>query len=1109
MANLDYSTFGNNWYYSTIKTSGSTGLAGISTSSTGQYITAAYIDSIFVSSDYGSTWTRRVLLNSSEVISDVAISESGQMQLFVTYSNPGIIYKSNDYGTTWNAKVGYRYFNSIAMSASGEICISASDIGGATSYLGLYISYNSGNNWLKTEAPTYASFNNSFYGYYDAAISSSGQYITGVTRYIYIWYSNNYGKDWRLANAPEIQYYRVAMSSSGQYQTAITFSGGIYYSINYGVDWIQSNAISSQGYWGISISSSGQYQVVNTSLNKIFVSSNYGATWTLKYTNDISIYGLSIASNGNYILTLTGYNLLKSVMNTITTSGFGDTWVSTQIQDQGNLRNFSSSITGEYQMIVYKDSVYISKNFGISFSSSSSGISGFPIFGYDISGNFVLLNELNNFAFTGSISSSGDKMVVATSYYGLFENFPVYPSGRLYQSSDYGLTWTQLYNGTRINHVAISSDGSTIVATQTPHYQTGSSNSQFYTTSMRRLIIFNRFYSGTISTAPVSGSVPSYTVVWNYVHAAVSSTGAYITACTGELRYITTYTFPFPRTIGSTYSNNGYLYRSSNYGQTWTQVPLNLEYRKVEMSESGQYQIATAYQRSTTNTTIYKSSDYGVNWSLSYTLSSGSISNIKISPSGTNQVFTTSTNDIYVSINGGDTWISKYTYSDYSDSLLNINNILPERNYIYILASDYNLLQSNTTRLLNYSTFGNSWKYIPILGTSGTPSQIAVSSASEYKLAIYNSSVLLDNGNGVFGLISTIDPSILYMSSAISQFGEIMLISALSGSNTSIPGFVYESVNYGSTWTKVYTGYFSRVKISENGLTRIACDNSNPNINLLGLYIYHYLTYPSWTKSTAPTFLSPYYFTYYDAAVSSCGRYIAATSSPQFNINYIIQNNSGFIVRSSDYGTNWNYTNISPSIPTYFRRIAMSSSGKYLTIIPEGSGYGIYYSNDMGISFIKSNAIVNESYLDINMSSTGQYQVVNTVSNKIYVSLDYGVSWTLKYTHNTSLSSLVVSTFGDYIYSLSGTNILQSTTFDTSVNTIFMNTNDLSYNSILDIDKIDIKNEPIKYCKDANCQKSETQKNLKKFNTSTNTTKQSKAMRYAQYIRQNSPSTSR
>jgi len=42
----------------------------------------------------------------------------------------------------------------------------------------------------------------------------------------------------------------------------------------------------------------------------------------------------------------------------------------------------------------------------------------------------------------------------------------------------------------------------------------------------------------------------------------------------------------------------------------------------------------------------------------------------------------------------------------------------------------------------------------------------------------------------------------------------------------------------------------------------------------------------------------------------------------------------------------------------------------------------------------------------------------------------------------------------------------------------------------------------LKYCTAAECQKTETQKNLKKFNTATNSTQQSKAMRYAQYIRQ-------
>jgi hypothetical protein len=45
-------------------------------------------------------------------------------------------------------------------------------------------------------------------------------------------------------------------------------------------------------------------------------------------------------------------------------------------------------------------------------------------------------------------------------------------------------------------------------------------------------------------------------------------------------------------------------------------------------------------------------------------------------------------------------------------------------------------------------------------------------------------------------------------------------------------------------------------------------------------------------------------------------------------------------------------------------------------------------------------------------------------------------------------------------------------------------------------------NDIVKYCTAAECQKAETQKNLKKFNTATNSTQQTKAMRYAQYIRQ-------
>jgi hypothetical protein len=48
-------------------------------------------------------------------------------------------------------------------------------------------------------------------------------------------------------------------------------------------------------------------------------------------------------------------------------------------------------------------------------------------------------------------------------------------------------------------------------------------------------------------------------------------------------------------------------------------------------------------------------------------------------------------------------------------------------------------------------------------------------------------------------------------------------------------------------------------------------------------------------------------------------------------------------------------------------------------------------------------------------------------------------------------------------------------------------------------------NDIVKYCAASECKKAETQKSLKRFNTATNTTQQSKAMRCSQLIRQFSP----
>jgi photosystem II stability/assembly factor-like uncharacterized protein len=88
----------------------------ISSSSTGQYVSfSVYGGYIYISSDYGNTWTQKENIRSWISIS---VSSSGQYQSSVV-SN-GYIYISSDYGNTWTQKGNISFYNSISVSSSGQ-----------------------------------------------------------------------------------------------------------------------------------------------------------------------------------------------------------------------------------------------------------------------------------------------------------------------------------------------------------------------------------------------------------------------------------------------------------------------------------------------------------------------------------------------------------------------------------------------------------------------------------------------------------------------------------------------------------------------------------------------------------------------------------------------------------------------------------------------------------------------------------------------------------------------------------------------------------------------------------------------------------------------------
>ena len=120
---------------------------------------------------------------------------------------------------------------------------------------------------------------------------------------------------------------------------------------------------------------------------------------------------------------------------------------------------------------------------------------------------------------------------------------------------------------------------------------------------------------------------------------------------------------------------------------------------------------------------------------------------------------------------------------------------------------------------------------------------------------------------------------------------------------------------------------------------------------------------------------------------------------------------TGYLYLSTNQGNTWTNPQSTftsqPYIPYDISSIAMSSTnyGQYMTIVSTEQNF-VYYSSNQGDSFQYTTSGLTqpsyEGYHDVACSSTGQYVVVSTYSY-IFMSMDYGVTWTniMTYSSNT------------------------------------------------------------------------------------------------------------
>ena len=231
----------------------------------GKYVGVISSTLIYISSDYGSTWTPRQ--NTNEIYYSITCSSNGYF--FITFQQ------------TQQISFCVKIFK-IGISDTFKV-ITYLGNGITTNYNNTYIYVSTDNGIYKSisDNGVYSDFIQcaSFYTNH-ITTNSTGQYIAAAAEssqnvYKHIYISLDYGSNWSQSQAPLATWSSITSNSTGQLLTASTSgtNDGIYYSTDYGMNWNKTNGASNNDYKCINMNSAGNIATAITSSN-VYVSFN-------------------------------------------------------------------------------------------------------------------------------------------------------------------------------------------------------------------------------------------------------------------------------------------------------------------------------------------------------------------------------------------------------------------------------------------------------------------------------------------------------------------------------------------------------------------------------------------------------------------------------------------------------------------------------------------------------------------------------------------------------------------------------------------------------------------------------------------------------------------
>ena len=1076
----------------------------VSLSSTGQY-QSSVVDgtgNIWTSTNYGATWVQRSTVTTTKAFTRIRSSASGQYQLATAGpvgNTNGQFYVSSDYGQTWIPRRGLGSWLGGTVSATGAIMMTMTTSTAATATLLRSTDYGNTFSDIGGTALTGSAY------WRAISATNSAVFQTAVANGGAIYRSFDTGLSWTNAGitidgsttantTTPRNWMDVAVSAeTGTYQLTCISGGYIYYSTNRGDNWISSTVTidgvatqtTNRNWQAVANSADGKYGLAcvnsSTATGFLYRSENFGSTWV---SNNISIAGAGVqtlnnawqdvgmSANGKYQVaclnssTLTSqiFSLQSALSVMVPPSGalasaFGTSWTKRgddiDGEQSGDQSGYSISLSADGTVVAV----------GAPFNAGANGVDSGHVRVYAWSGSAWTKrgNDIDGsatgdlFGTSVSISANGNTLAVGAIYYDL--------SGILNRGQVLVYDWTGGPNwtprGANIMYgegaddysgmsVSLSKDGNTVAIgapmnnrdsnfidsghvrvyrwSGTAWVQRGadidggygmsssaSNNviSKTANTGSRAWSSIAMSYSGQYQTATVlDGFIyvsHNYGLDWieratskPWRDVAMSANGRFQTAVTN--------------TNLDSSTGTGSIYRSTDYGLTWTIVPgWDRTFSSVALSGTGQYQRATYYD------SLMVSANYGQSWDTFFITISGigaiasiNFKSVAISYSGAIiAVVAKLTSKIFISYDYGATWSEKFT---------SING----RTKIAMSSSGQYMIADNGTDsiIITSSNFGENWD---TRGGGQTPTDVAISPNGEYCIVPCLSNYIMYCYNYFNGITATSGSSQLPANAAAlsenGKYGSMTTNGSYMVFSSSFPGST-GSFNNDNASYEVTKGDQSGTSVSlsaDGNVVAIGAPYSDSSANIIDrgqVRVWYFDTGTSaWVKRGDDIFgEATNNQSGFSVSMSADGNTVAIGAPYNNGANGI---DSGHVRVHKWNGTAWNQVGTVdidgeaglPSTPTiitgsiFFNNkqiysVAMSDNGQYLSFGDYNNETGsVYTSYDYGVNWLNRTGsglpaiATGNLYYNMAMSSTGKYQSVTRYTDGVYISSNYGYSW--------------------------------------------------------------------------------------------------------------------